>query len=338
MTKKSTYTGGRKARLIDESGDGWYHVYNRIACDKEAMPLAENEGAQAALMRFIQFYTKAYCCQVASYVVMGNHYHLIVKMDEERKLSKKELQNRVEQLYPNTHQQSEHWLPEHWEHFEQRLFKLSELMRNIQQGYARWFNRSFGRRGRFWADRFKSTILYGEGTLLECMEYIDLNPIRAGIVERPEDYPYGAYTMRQNQNFAGLSLAELINEENEETALNHYRNLLYLRGSIATKEGQTEISDEVLMSTPQLGLELGRPSDGETQDHLRFFVDGLVVGCTLTVENWLKRLRESGRYLRRCRAHELKTATAGFASLREQRRQQTGNRAANLPDWLLGSG
>ena len=46
-------------------------------------------------------------------------------------------------------------------------------MRNIQQGFVRWFNKNHNRRGRFWVDRFKSTILYGEQSLVECMQVVD---------------------------------------------------------------------------------------------------------------------------------------------------------------------
>lgn len=83
----------------------------------------------------------------------------------------------------------------HWEQFHRRLFSLPDLMRNIQQGLARWYNKTFVRRGLFWADRFKSTLLYGEDALLECLQYVDLIPVRASLVDKPEEYEYGAFCL-----------------------------------------------------------------------------------------------------------------------------------------------
>lgn len=76
------------------------------------------------------------------------------------KLGRENLQKHAQALYPNTHELTKIWNDEHWEQLNQRLFNVADLMRNIQQGFARWFNKNHNRRGRFWADRFKSTILY----------------------------------------------------------------------------------------------------------------------------------------------------------------------------------
>jgi hypothetical protein len=61
-------------------------------------------------------------------------------------------------------------------------------MRNIQSAFARWYNQTYDRRGRFWGGRFKSVYLQDSNAVLDCMLYVDLNPVRAGLVERPEDW------------------------------------------------------------------------------------------------------------------------------------------------------
>jgi hypothetical protein len=102
-------------------------------------------------------------------------------------------------MYPSpaSQQMIELWTDEQWERFRQRLFDVSELMRNIQAAFARWYNRTYDRRGRFWADRFKSVYLEKGNAVLDCMLYVELNPVRAGLVERPEEWvgstsPYGS--------------------------------------------------------------------------------------------------------------------------------------------------
>jgi REP element-mobilizing transposase RayT len=315
----TTYSGGRMARLLDESGEAWYHVYNRLACDKSSMPLRDQPEAAVQLMRFIDFYTSAYRCEVATYTVMGNHYHLIVRMEPYRKLSREALQEHAQQIYPNTHEGTVVWTDEHWEQFNRRLFSLGELMRNIQQGYARWFNKSFQRRGRFWADRFKSTLLYGEESLVECMQYVDLNPIRAGLVDRPEDYEHGAYARRAKGKTHGLlALAPLLNVDSGASAFEAYHVMLVARGGVASKEGQAEIPEEVLEDVAGAPFGIGRPCDGEVREHLRFFVDGLVLGAQGKVGEWVERLRERGLYRRRRRPIGIKPERGWFA-LREQR-------------------
>ena len=72
--------------------------------------------------------------------------------------------------------------------FYKFVFDVSELMRSLQSSIARWFNHTFGRRGRFWADRFKSTLFEDEKEAMDCLLYIELNAVRAGLVARPEDY------------------------------------------------------------------------------------------------------------------------------------------------------
>ena len=66
-----------------------------------------------------------------------------------------------------------------------KLSSLSEFMREIKVNFARFYNRRHVRRGYFWGDRFKSVIVENGATLINCLAYIDLNPLRAGLVQRP---------------------------------------------------------------------------------------------------------------------------------------------------------
>jgi len=73
-----------------------------------------------------------------------------------------------------------------------KLSSLSEFVREIKVGFARYYNKKHNRRGYFWGDRFKSVIVDKGETLINCLAYIDLNPLRAGIVCRPEDYRWNS--------------------------------------------------------------------------------------------------------------------------------------------------
>jgi hypothetical protein len=150
-------------------------------------------------------------------------------------------------MYPSktSQMQIDEWSKEEWEHFRQRLFDVSELMRNIQAAFARWYNRNNQRRGRFWADRFKSVYLENEAAVLDCMLYVELNPVRAGLVERPEDWHGSSIFLRDIGKADWLMpLSEILDQPSEEKALIEFRWRMYHRGSVPTKPGQATISQE----------------------------------------------------------------------------------------------
>lgn len=71
--------------------------------------------------------------------------------------------------------------------------KLSKAMRGINQGYAQYYRWKYGGIGYLWQDRFKSFVIQEGKYLLECGRYIELNPVRAGIVKEPNEYPWTSY-------------------------------------------------------------------------------------------------------------------------------------------------
>jgi hypothetical protein len=83
-------------------------------------------------------------------------------------------------------------------------------MKGVNQVFAQWFNRRHDRKGHLWGDRFKSVIVEGGRAARVISSYIDLNPVRAGIVEDPKDYRWSGY----GQAMAGV-----------DTALRTMRNL-----------------------------------------------------------------------------------------------------------------
>lgn len=70
---------------------------------------------------------------------------------------------------------------------------ISSIMHALQGKYAYSFNRRYQRRGHLFASRFYSKVIEDESQLLETTRYIHLNPVQAGIVRAPEDYPWTSY-------------------------------------------------------------------------------------------------------------------------------------------------
>ncbi len=70
---------------------------------------------------------------------------------------------------------------------------LPQMMQAVGRRYVRYFNDSQQRSGTLWEGRYRSTLIQAERYLLACMAYIDLNPVRAGVVSHARDYPWSSY-------------------------------------------------------------------------------------------------------------------------------------------------
>ena len=73
---------------------------------------------------------------------------------------------------------------------------LSKAMNAMQRAYTGHFNTKYERVGHLWQGRFKSKIIVKDDYLIECINYIELNPVRAGMVRAPHEYPWSSYTAR----------------------------------------------------------------------------------------------------------------------------------------------
>lgn len=94
-------------------------------------------------------------CAIHAYVFMTNHVHLLLTPEAEHSASK--------------------------------------LMQSLGRRYVRYVNDVYRRSGTLWEGRYKSSMVDSESYLLVCSRYIELNPVRAGMVESPGDYPWSSY-------------------------------------------------------------------------------------------------------------------------------------------------
>ena len=94
-------------------------------------------------------------CQVHAYVLMTNHVHILVS--------------------PTTSS------------------AIAEMMQYIGRRYVPYINHTYGRTGTLWEGRYKGSLIDDEQYLLTCMRYIELNPVRAGMVNTPSDYRWSSF-------------------------------------------------------------------------------------------------------------------------------------------------
>jgi len=70
---------------------------------------------------------------------------------------------------------------------------LSALMKRLEQRYVQYVNRTYHRTGTLWEGRFRSCLIEAETYFLACQRYVELNPVRAGIVRDPAAYPWSSF-------------------------------------------------------------------------------------------------------------------------------------------------
>jgi REP element-mobilizing transposase RayT len=250
-----------------------YHVHNRLAGDLDSYLFKDNEEARRHFLEVVRRYTRAYVCDLVGSTVMDNHYHLVVRIHPRRPLSRKELERRAALLYDNPQQRPRS--EAQWQRLQERLFDLSELMRNINGVFAQWYNRRYRRRGPLWADRFHSVLLADRESTVECLIYVELNPVRAGLVNKPEAWRHGSVFLRLHEPDPGLlPLAELFDVPPDQVQQAYWARL-YERGAIAPKEGQGTIPAQQLRDMRQRGYY----PPGVYLDSHPFFTRGVMIGA-----------------------------------------------------------
>jgi REP element-mobilizing transposase RayT len=140
--------------------------------------------------------------EVCGYAVMSNHLHVVLRVrpDLVDTWTDEEIALRWLRLYPPRDSATSRALeveerhmnvitanPSRIAQLRQRLVSLSWFMRCLNEPIARAANQEDECTGRFWEGRFKSQALLDEAAILACSVYVDLNPIRAGVAETPEE-------------------------------------------------------------------------------------------------------------------------------------------------------
>jgi len=144
---------------------------------------------------------EAFCgVEVLTYCLMSNHFHLLVRVpdvDAIPALTEERLRKLLPLLYNDTQrlgirQELDRARDSGDERWMERILARYEVQ--LKQRFTQWYNRSKGRRGTLWEDRFKSVLVEGsEQALLTMAAYIELNPVRAGMVSDPKDYSWCGY-------------------------------------------------------------------------------------------------------------------------------------------------
>ncbi len=275
----------RIPRLLNEGDSTVYHVMSRTALD--GLPLGDVE--KDYLLDTVKRFAQLYFVDILGFALMGNHFHLLVRMHPERLYEDKEIQDRVNLFYDGDKIVHQTEIPK----YRTKLGSLPELMKDIKQVFARWFNKENKRKGFFWGQRFKSVIVENGETLVNCLAYIDLNPVRANIVEKPEEYRWNTlgYLLQTNNKDSFLSLEfGLPNEDklNLNDRIWSYRRFVYEIGVLPTEKGKS-IDERHLEVNRKRGFQTTRMD--RFKYRTRYFTDSGVIGSRKFVQENYQRFK-----------------------------------------------
>jgi len=288
----------RIPRLVVKGPNVAYHVISRTALDGFVLGPEEKDY----LLSLIRWLSSVFFVEVFGFCIMGNHFHLLCRMLSPEDFSDEEVIRRVKRYYGKK-QKIENLPPEKILYWRNRLSDLSRYVQEIKQRFSRWFNKGRNRKGYFWGDRFKSVIIERGEALLNCLAYIDLNPVRAGLVERPEDYRWcslGYHLGTGNKdNFLStdLGVAAYTNKGYRER-IEVYRAYVYEKGGLGGVIGQ-----EVLEKERGKGYRL---TEKEVfRRRIRYFTEGLIIGSRNFVRETAEKIREMLRLKRERRPRKI---------------------------------
>ncbi len=199
--------------------------------------------------------------------------------------------------------------------YTRRMHDLSEFMKSLLERFTKWFNRAHSRTGTLWEDRFKSVIVESGTAARTMAAYIDLNPVRAGMVSDPADYRWSSYGeavgggKKGNGKKAreGLVRAYFCDQgvgfdsEKWPEASRLYRRLMGL--ALERKSGTAEVDSQRRSQTAATAMEALEAADNGTvlanlkwsamlRCRVRYFTDGAVIGSKAFVNEAFAAARE----------------------------------------------
>ena len=321
----------------------YYHCISRVVDRDFKFGPADKDRFVALMEEYAQF-----CgVRIVTYCIMCNHFHILVEVPKppENLTGHDWLFERLDVLtvsYPiagSVRQQISKFIEQDAQDLVQKvvekykalMWNLSAFMKLLKQRFSRLFNRKHDRKGTLWESRFQGTLVEGAGNaLLAVAAYIDLNPVRAGMVTDPSEYRWSGYSKACRGDAKAVESVRFVvataqNVEKEkvtaEVAMLEYRKYLIGKsamdpvnadtGGVDTPSATTNQSQDDASRVPSqpspgrvpLGptkseilekvLEKKRVSLSEfVQIRVRCFTDGVVLGSKKFVEEIFQHHRE----------------------------------------------
>ena len=228
--------------MISLADTPYYHITSRCVrraflCGVDHYSGINYEHRRQWVVDRIRLLSSLFAIDICAYAVMNNHYHLVLKLcpGQIEELSDDDVMDRWCALFKGPLLVQRLREGEELKQFERttvseivnvwrkKLASISWFMRCLNQPIARQANLEDECSGKFWESRFTSQALKSEEALLSCMTYVDLNPVRAGITDRPENSSHTSIRERLRPEF---DLHQAIDDQTECGDLLNFRTHL----------------------------------------------------------------------------------------------------------------
>ena len=264
----------RIPRLLLQGESATYHVISRSALPGFSMGDVEKDFLLSLLRRL----SRVYFTEVLGFCLMGSHAHVVVRMHTGEGVGDEEM--RVRYRLSRARGSAPELLDGQIPMLRAKWASLSEFVKDLKQTFSRWYNRIHGRTGFFWGERFKSVLVEDGDTLINVLAYVDLNPVRAGIVERPEDYRWSSlgYHLQTGNESGFLSLdlgLRSFTDVDGGERLRLYRKFVYEIGSVPTGKGAS-IPEETYAAQERRAFAI--TAVDRFRCRTRYFTDSGVIG------------------------------------------------------------
>jgi putative transposase len=326
---------------------GYYHCISRVVNRDFVL----GKGEKEMFVHFMRMYERLCGLRVVTFCVMSNHFHVLVEVPKRPAVPPTEhellaiiekaqgavrghlVRSELEELRQAGAHDAAARVIEGW---IGRMWDVSQFMKTLKQRFTQWFNKTHKRKGTLWEDRFRSVLVEGGGDALAMMAaYIDLNPVRAGIVKDPKDYRWCGYA----EAVAGIKMAKegikvavearRLRAVSVSAAPDEYRGLLFTWGEErGAKADGTPLKRGFDRKRAARELARGAKLSAATllRCRVRYFTAGAVIGGRAFVDGVFSALRDRFGATREDGARRFRGLEAGaeMYALRDLRRDVFG--------------
>ena len=308
-----------------------YHLISRTVGGTHLLEDSSKEILTGMLWKLAGF-----CgLEVITYCMMSNHFHILMRVPPAPELTDGQLIERLEALYGRQGTLTllaREAMTERGKIDEdirrkllERMGDVSEFMKELKQRFSRWYNRKHERFGTLWAERFKSVVVEDQPSSVEAVAaYIDLNPVRAGLVEDPKDYRSCGYAAAVAGNaLVRKGLMSFQKKENWSECAAAYRMRLFVGAGTAHQSGKVVLDREKIKEVLDQGGEL---SLGQVlRLRVRHMSDGMALGTRAFVEEVFALHRDKFGPRRKTGARPIRVLSSiGLNALRDLRVRALG--------------
>ena len=189
---------GRPKRIKFFNEEIYYHIMSKTS---GGYFLLRKEKNKEKFLEILFHLLKGFCFKLEAFVVMNNHFHILIKSLKVDKLSDEEILRKA-----TSAKIFKKWVMlKNTEILRKKLCDISEFTKMLKEKFSKWFNKKYNRTGYFWGGRFKSVILEDGEAVEMCKKYIEMNPVKAGITEKANSYKFSS-AYKNEENFDKLEM------------------------------------------------------------------------------------------------------------------------------------